>query len=147
MKVILKEDVKNLGAMGDIVNVTPGYARNFLLPKGLAADADVKNIKALEHERRIIEERRKKLRDKAQGLADQLSAVAVSLKAKAGEEGKLFGSITNKDIAEALAEKGYQVDRKKIVLEEPIKRIGTHQVEVKLGHDVTASVTVEVEAG
>ncbi|GAB4387290.1 MAG: 50S ribosomal protein L9 [Thermodesulfovibrionales bacterium] len=146
MKVILKEDVKNLGAMGDVVNVTPGYARNFLFPKGLAADADVKNIKALEHEKRVIEERRKKLVEKAQGLAGQLSSVTVGLKAKAGEEGKLFGSITSKDIAEALAEKGYEVDRRKIVLEEPIKRVGSHQVAVKLGHDVTATVTVEVEA-
>jgi large subunit ribosomal protein L9 len=145
MKVILKEDVKALGKMGDIVNVTPGYARNFLFPKGFAADADAKNIKALEHEKRVIAERAKKLKDQAQGLAGQLGALTISMRAKAGEEGKLFGSITNKDIAEALEAKGFEVDRKKIVLEEPIKRTGSHQVTVKLGHDVTASLTVEVE--
>jgi large subunit ribosomal protein L9 len=145
MKVILKEDVKSLGEMGAIVNVSPGYARNFLLPRGLAAEANVKNVKALEHEKRVIQEKAKKLREAAMSLSERIAAATVTLTAKAGEEEKLFGSITAKDIAEALAGQGIEVDRKRIVLDEPIKRLGAHEVTVKLGHEVTATLKVEVQ--
>jgi large subunit ribosomal protein L9 len=144
MKVILREDVKNLGAMGAVVNVTPGYARNYLLPRGLAAEANVKNVKALEHEKRVIEEKARKLKATAMSLSERIAASTVTLRAKAGEEDKLFGSVTAKDIAEALAEQGLEIDRKKIVLDEPIKRLGSHEVKIKLGHEVTAALRVEV---
>lgn len=145
MKVILKEDVKSLGEMGAIVNVAPGYARNFLLPRGLAAEANVRNVKALEHEKRVIQEKAKKLREAAMSLSERIAAATVTLTAKAGEEEKLFGSITAKDIAEALAGQGIEVDRKRIVLDEPIKRLGAHEVTVKLGHEVTATLKVQVQ--
>jgi large subunit ribosomal protein L9 len=144
MKVILKEDVKNLGAMGAVVNVTPGYARNYLLPRGLAAEANVKNVRALEHEKRVIQEKGRKLKEAALSLSERIAAASVTLRAKAGEEEKLFGSVTAKDIAEALAAQGIEMDRKKIALEEPIKRLGSYEVKVKLGHEVTAALRVEV---
>lgn len=146
MKVILKEDVLNLGDMGEIVNVSDGYARNYLIPKKLAAVADKKNVKELEHEKRIIERRAAKLRSDAQAQADKLSAVTLKVKAKAGEEDKLFGSVTAMDVAEALKAEGFDVDKKKILIDEPIKRLGTHTVTVKVARDVTATVNVEVEA-
>ncbi len=146
MKVILKEDVKSLGQMGQIVSVKDGYARNYLIPKGLAAVADTKNVKALEHQRGILERKAEKLRADAEGLAEKLSALSIKIKAKAGEEEKLFGSITAMDIAEAIKAQGIEVDRKKITLEEPIKRLGAHAVSVKVARDVTATVNVEVEA-
>ncbi len=146
MKVILKEDVQNLGAMGDVVKVKNGYARNFLIPKGAAAQASEKNIRAMEHEKRIIEERKKKLVSAAEQLAQKISAAELSFTKKAGEEGKLFGSITSMDIAEQLSEKGIEVDKKKISIAEPIKRLGEHSVEVSFGHGVSATVSVNVTA-
>lgn len=146
MKVILKEDVLNLGEMGEIVNVSDGYARNYLIPKKLAAVADKKNVKELEHEKRIIERRAAKLRSDAQAQADKLSALTLKVKAKAGEEDKLFGSVTAMDVAEALKAEGFDVDKKKILIDEPIKRLGTHTVTVRVARDVTATVNVEVEA-
>jgi large subunit ribosomal protein L9 len=146
MKVILKEDVGKLGFMGDIVNVADGYARNFLLPKGIAAVADTKNIKSLEHEKRVIERRAEKHRADAQTLAEKIAAVTLNLKAKAGEEEKLFGSVTAMDIAEALKAEGFEVDKKKIVIEEPIKRLGSHTASIKVAREVNATVNIEVEA-
>lgn len=145
MQVILKENLKNLGKIGDIVNVKDGYARNYLIPKGLAIDATAKNIRALEHAKRVVMEKAKKLVNTAQSLAEKISATEVTIKAKAGEEDKLFGSVTAIDVAEALKEKGLEVDRKKIVIEEPIKRLGIHTVYVKLHPEVTAQLTVKVE--
>jgi len=146
MEIILREEVVNLGNIGDIVKVAPGYARNFLLPKGKAVLADKKNIKAFEHEQRIAEARAKKAREAAMSAAEKLNSTTVEFKAKVGEEDKLFGSITSKDIAAALKEKGLEVDRRKIVIAEPIKKLGEHTVEVKLGLEVAASVKVVVEA-
>ena len=146
MKVILREEVSNLGDIGAIVNVAAGYARNFLLPKGVAVVADTKNIKALEHEKRIAEARAEKAKAAAMTEAEKLNATELEFKAKVGEEDKLFGSVTAMDIAAALKEKGLEVDRRKIVIAEPIKSLGEHTVEVKLGLDVTASVKVTVEA-
>jgi large subunit ribosomal protein L9 len=146
MKVILREEVKSLGAIGDIVSVKPGYARNCLIPKGYAVLADTKNVRAFEHEKRVSAEKARKALDAARGLAGEMEKVKLTLSAKAGEEEKLFGSITSMDIAAALAEAGFDVDRKKIVLEEPIRRLGTYSVDVKVAPEVSAAVSVEVVA-
>jgi len=146
MKVILKENVENLGRMGDVVNVTPGYARNFLIPKQFAVEANTKNIKALDHEKRIIQERAKKILADAQAFAERVSSMTVTIKEKAGEEEKLFGSVTTMDIADALKEQGVEIDRKKISLGEPIKRLGEYDVEVKVAPEVTASLKLHVVA-
>lgn len=146
MKVILREDVKSLGGAGSVVNVAAGYARNCLIPKSLAVEANTKNLKALEHEKKKIEERIKKIRNAAQGLAETLSRLTLTLSAKAGEEEKLFGSITTMDIAEALHKEGFDIDRKKIIFDEPIKRLGSYSVGIKIHPDVTPHVTVQVVA-
>lgn len=146
MKVILKEDVKNLGVAGSVVNVADGFARNFLIPRNLAVEASTKNIKALEQARKKIEDEVRKAKDRAQELSNKLSSLTIQIQAKAGEEGKLFGSITNADISEALKREGYDIDRKKIVLEEPIKRLGTYTVQVKVYQDIVATVNINVIA-
>jgi len=144
MKVILKEDVKSLGRMGEVVNVSDGYARNYLIPKGLAVDATTKNIKALEHEKKVIELRAQKLRNQAKAEAERLSSMMLTLRAKAGEEEKLFGSITTMDIADALKAEGIEIERKKIVLDEPIKRLGEYTVSVRLHPEETAQLKIQV---
>ena len=144
MRVILKSDVERLGRMGDLVDVKPGYARNFLLPKALAALATHKNVKMLEHEKRIIEAKIKKERLSAEEVAQQISALSISIPVKVGEEGKLFGSVASKDIAEAISAAGVAIDKRKVLLDKPIKAAGTFQVPVKIHHDVTTSVKVEV---
>ena len=146
MKVILRDDIESLGKMGDIVTVADGYARNFLFPKKLAVQADTKNMRAVEHERRVIQDRSKKLHAAAATIAERLATTKVTIRAKAGEEDKLFGSVTSMDIASKLKELGIEIDRKKIVIADPIKRLGSYSVEVKLGHEVTASLPVEVVA-
>jgi large subunit ribosomal protein L9 len=145
MKVILKEDVKDLGVMGSIVDVANGYGRNYLIPRNLAAEANTRNIQQMEHDKGIILAKAKKIKTAADELADKVSLIKVTIEAKAGEEDKLFGSVTTKDIAEAVAEQGYDVDKRKIQLEEPIKRLGEYEVSIKLHHDVVASVKVEVK--
>ncbi len=144
MKVILKEDVKHVGKMGQIVDVADGYARNYLIPKGLVTEASTKNIKFLEHEKRIIQEKSKKIRNSAQDLASRISSLIISIKAKAGEEGKLFGSITTMDVAEALQKEGVEIDKKKISLEEPIKRLGSYTVNIKIHPDVSAPLNIQI---
>jgi len=146
MKLILQEDVRNLGRMGDVVNVADGYARNFLIPRKLGVEANVKNVRAMEHEKKKIEEKSKRIRQDAKGLAERLSSTEITLSAKAGEEEKLFGSITSMDIAEALKKDGFDVDKKKILLDDPIKRLGTYSVGIKIHHDVTAKVQIKVIA-
>jgi len=146
MKVILKEDVRNIGTMGQIVDVADGYARNFLVPKGLAVDANVKNIRALEHAKKTIQEKAKKIRGQAQDLSDKIANMTIVIKAKSGEEGKLFGSVTSMDIAEQLKNEGIDIDKKKIVIEEPIKRLGSHSISIKLHSDVATQVTLQVIA-
>ncbi len=144
MKVILKEDVKNLGMMGEIVNVKDGYARNYLIPKGLAIEANPRNIKQLEHHKRMIELKVKKLKNAAQSIAEKLSQKPVIIKAKAGEEDKLFGSVTSLDIEKALKEMGFDIDKKRIQLSEPIKRLGEYNVKVKIHPEITADVNLHV---
>jgi len=144
MKVILREDVKDLGHIGEVLTVKDGYARNFLLPRGLASEANLKNVKALEHEKRKIQETVRKAKSGAEELSSKISALTITIKAKAGEEDKLFGSVTVMDIAEALKQEGLDIDRKKIVLEEPIKRLGNYTVSVKVHPEVAAQFTVQV---
>ncbi len=144
MKVILKDDVKGLGHMGEVVNTSDGYARNYLLPKNLAAEASTKNIKELEHTKKIIMEKAAKIRDASRASAEKLAALTLVIKAKVGEEEKLFGSVTSMDIAEALAVQGFEVDKKKIHIDEPIKRIGEYVVHVKIHAEVSAPVKVHV---
>lgn len=146
MNVILCEDVDNLGAMGDQVKVKPGYARNFLLPRHLAVVADSASAQQIEHELRIIKKREDKLRVELEGVAKTLADVRVEFTAKAGAEGKLFGSITTLHIAQQLKELGYEVTRKKIKLAEPIKTAGDHVVTAALGAGVEATIKVVVTA-
>jgi large subunit ribosomal protein L9 len=146
MKVILKDDIQGLGKAGQIINVKDGYARNFLLPRGLALVADEKNMKLLEYQKKKIEEEAKKKRQDAESIAQRLSEIQITLSAKAGEDQKLFGSITAKDIAEALQTNGFSVDKKQIVINEPIKRVGEYEVEIKLLGNVTAKLKLSVVA-
>jgi large subunit ribosomal protein L9 len=145
MEVILREDVQNLGTVGDIVKVKPGFARNYLLPRGLAVVADRRNVHVLAHQKRIVADKRERDRRHAETAAQKLSSLRVTIKARAGEEGKLFGSVTNIDIEKALAEQGVTVERRRIRLDEPIKSIGEHLIPVHLGVGVDAQVTVVVE--
>jgi len=144
MEVILKEDVPKLGSIGDVVKVKPGYARNFLLPRGLAVVADPRNLGALEHEKRVAGEKREREQRKAETTAKQISSVSLRITAKAGEEGKLFGSITNQDIEKALADKGVTVDRRRIRLDEPIKQLGEYTIDIQLPLGVEAKVPLAV---
>ena len=144
MKVILKEDVKSIGSMGQTVDVSDGFARNYLVPRGLAVEANVKNIKSLEHEKKVIQEKARKVKNSVQDLADRLANITVVIKTKAGEEGKLFGSVTTMDIAEQLKNQGIEIDKKKISLDEPIKRLGTYAVNLKLHSEITAQVNMQV---
>src|SRR4030042_3205326 len=143
MKVVLKDDVKNLGKMGQIVDVADGYARNYLVPRGLALEANTKNIKSLEHEKRIILEKAKKIRNSAQDMSNKVSGINLVIKAKAGEEGKLFGSVTTMDIAELLKNEGIEIDKKKISLDEPIKRLGSYAVNVKIHSEISTQVNIQ----
>ena len=146
MELILREDVPHLGHIGDIVKVKPGYARNYLLPRGLAVEADKRNVKRLEHERRVVGEKRERVVKAAQSEAEKsFRAVRVTVTARAGEEGKLFGSVTNMDLEKALADRGVSVERRRIKLVEPIKTLGEHKVSVHLGAGVNAEITVIVE--
>ncbi len=144
MKVILKEDIKKIGKMGQIVDVADGFARNYLVPKGLAVEANTKNIRSIEHEKKIVHEKARKLKDSAQDLSSKISAMTITIKAKAGEEGKLFGSVTTMDIAEALHNEGIEIDKKRISLEEPIKRLGSYPVNIKLHSDVSLQLNIQV---
>ena len=144
MEVILKEDIANLGKMGEVVRVRDGYARNYLLPRGLVLEANKKNLKGFEHQKRVIAAQRERVVKQAQGLSEKLAAVSLAIPVKTGEEGKLFGSVTNIDIEKALRAKGFDIERRKIHLEEPIKSLGDYEVPVRLAADVTATVKVSV---
>ncbi len=146
MKLILKENLENLGQIGDIVKVAPGYARNYLLPKGLAIEATEKNAKALEHAKRQLAYKKNKALEAAKLLVAKLEALSINLSHQAGEEGKLFGSVTNMEIAAFLKANGLEIDRKKIVLAEPIKQLGDYSVPVKIHPEVSATLKVTVSA-
>ncbi|HTL04580.1 MAG TPA: 50S ribosomal protein L9 [Gemmatimonadales bacterium] len=144
IEVILREDVQSLGKAGALVRVKPGYARNFLLPRGLAYEATEGNKKRIAAETKARESRATEERAKAQGTADQLAGVAVTIAAKAGEGDRLFGSVTAQDIADALERAGHPVDKRKIELSHPIKQLGEHSVPVRLHSEVQAAVRVTV---
>ena len=144
MEVILREDVSNLGTRGQVVKVAAGYARNFLIPKKLAVTATESNKKIVEQERQAHLRKEAKLQGEAQDLAKLVNGVSVTISQKAGENDQLFGSVTSKDVADALAAKGFTIDRRKIQLDEPIKQLGEFKLPVRLHKDVTAEVTVVV---
>jgi len=144
MEVILREDIDNLGSRGEVVKVAPGYARNFLLPKRLAVAATESNRKIVEQERQAHLRKEAKLKGEAEDLAKMMTGVAVTIRQKAGENDQLFGSVTAKDIADALAAKNYNIDRRKVHLDEPIKQLGEFKVPVRLHKEVTTEVTVTV---
>ena len=146
MKVILNENIETLGHIGDIVKVAPGYARNYLLPKKLAIVATDKNAKALEHTKRQMAYKKNKALESAKILGAKLEALSIVLSHKAGEEGKLFGAVTNMDIAVFLKANGFDIDRKSIVLADAIKHTGEFSATLKIHPEVTATLKITVAA-
>jgi large subunit ribosomal protein L9 len=146
VQVILSEEVTNLGRPGDVVKVKAGYARNFLLPRKLAVEANPKNLREFEHAKSVALLKREALKQKAAGLKARIEALTLGINARAGEEGKLFGSVTNIDIERALRDQGVEVDRRRITLAEPIKQLGDFTVTVKLESEVEARLKVNVTA-
>ena len=144
MKVVLQRDFEGLGRIGDVVRVADGYGFNFLIPRGVAVLADEGNVRHLAHQKRLAEQKRRQMLKDAQAQADRLNGMAISLRRKAGEEDRLFGSVTNRDIADALAAEGVEVDRRTIVLDEPIKTIGVFTVPVRVHAEVEARLKVYV---
>jgi len=144
MEVILREHVDNLGRRGEIVKVADGYARNFLLPRKLALPATAGNKKHVERERKIMEAREAEEKGQAEGIAARLKAVEISIARRTGETDQLYGSVTSSDIADFLKSKGFEIDRRKLILPEPIKTIGEHNVPLKLHREVTVPLVVKV---
>jgi large subunit ribosomal protein L9 len=145
MEIILQEDIEKLGTRGQVVTVKEGYARNYLLPQKLAIPANASNMKRLEKMRAAFAKKEATERESAQQQAAQLASVALKLSRKAGENDQLFGSVTTADIAEALKAQGYEIDKRKIQLNDPIKLVGEYPITLKLYRDVTATVTLTVE--
>lgn len=146
MKLILREDVENLGKGGELVDVKPGYGRNYLLPRGLAVQANSKNVREMEHQKSVAQAKAAKLRASAEAVAKRLADTAITLKRKVGEQDKLYGSVTALDLVEALAARGLQIDRRTIDLSEPLKTLGDFEVPVKLHSEVVGKVKVKIEA-
>ena len=144
MEVILTQDFDELGLEGDVVNVAKGYGRNYLIPQGIAIEATPQNRKAMELKSKKIEVRRLKVKADAETLKERMESLVVSLSQKAGEEGKLYGSVTSMDIASALENQGISIDKRKIVLEKPIKTLGEFDIPVKIYPEVTANLKVTV---
>ena len=144
MDIILTENVKGLGTIGEVVKVKPGYGRNYLVPQGLAVEANDRNINEMEHHKRQLSHKAEKLSKEAADVKARIEAIECSFVHKASEEGKLFGSVTSMEIAEALAAKGVEIDRRKIILDQPIKDLGEHEVEIKLNAGANAIVKVNV---
>jgi large subunit ribosomal protein L9 len=144
MEVILKEDIVNLGKIGEVVRVRDGYARNYLLPRGLVLMANKKNLKTFDHQKKLVADQKQKTMRQAQSAADQLTGISLVIPMKVGEEGRLFGSVTNIQIEKALKAKGLNVDRRKIHLDEPIKTAGDYQVPVRLAADLTVPLKLSV---
>ena len=143
-KVLLREDVDDLGARGEIVRVRAGYARNYLLPRNLAVEASAGNVKGIEAERAALLKKEAKERATAEAQSQQMGALELEFKRKAGEQGHLYGSVTSMDLAEALKERGYEIDRHRIHLREPLKRLGEYNVPVRLHREVTIDLKVRV---
>lgn len=144
MQIILTEEVRGVGRAGEIVNVKDGYGRNYLIPKKLALPATSTNLKALEHEKKVIADRQNKLKREAEKVAKEIEALSCSIPCQVGEEGKLFGSVTSIDVEKFLKGKGVEVERRNILLEEPIKALGDYTISVKLHQDVKANLKVSV---
>lgn len=146
MQVILRDELPNLGTTGDVVKVKAGYARNYLLPRGLAIEASVRNLHELEHQKRVIADKRLREQKSAAAVADKISNVKLVFQVRAGDDGKLFGSVTNQDIHRQLEERGFSIERRRILLDDPIKSLGSHDVVIHLGPDTKATVKVDVSA-
>jgi len=144
MKVILQKDVKNVGKVGEVVSVAAGFARNYLLPRNLAAIAEEKSVKAWAHLKQIAERKKKKAHAERKELLQKISAVTLLFKVASSDKEKIFGSITAHDISVALEEKGFSVDRRDIKME-PLRHLGQHKVEIHMGEDLSAEVTVAIE--
>jgi len=144
MEVILKEDIVNLGKIGEVVRVRDGYARNYLLPRGLVLMANKKNLKTFDHQKKLVADQKQKTMRQAQSAADQLTGISLVIPMKVGEEGRLFGSVTNIQIEKALKAKGLNVDRRKIHLDEPIKTAGDYEVPVRLAADLKVPLKLSV---
>ena len=145
MKVILLQDFESLGLEGDIVDVARGYARNYLIPKGIAIESSDANLKALEMNKEKIMARHLKDKEAAEGARERISQITVNLRRKAGEEDKLYGSVTSRDVAEELEKEGVAVDRRKIILDESIRTLGEFEVSIKLHQEVIAKIKLVVE--
>ena len=144
MEVILNQTIDNLGFEGDIVNVKPGYARNYLLPKKMAMPVNKQNLARLQQQKEAIEARLEKQKQEAEALSAKLTGVTVEIARRVGEEDRLFGSVTSADIAAKLDEMGIELDRKSIALNDPIKSLGDTKVVIKVGHQLTTNITVQV---
>jgi large subunit ribosomal protein L9 len=144
MRIILREEVHNLGKGGDVVSVKPGYGRNFLIPQGLAVLATERNVRLVEHHKKVIAARNAKLQKDAQAVADKLASLNVRIERQTGEGGKLYGSISTRDIEDAVRALGVTIDRKKLVIENPIKSTGEYTVDLKLGQSVVAKIKLTV---
>lgn len=145
MKVILQKDVKNLGRTGDLVNVSTGYARNFLFPRQLALGATEERVKEFEHLKKMADAKKKKAHGERKALLQKITGKTLTFKAQAGDTDKLFGSITNKDISDRLSADGFEVDKRDIHIEEPIRMLGQHKATLKLGEDLSGEITISVE--
>jgi large subunit ribosomal protein L9 len=146
VQVILSEDLPNLGRPGDVVRVRAGYARNYLLPRKLAVEANSRNLRAFEHQKRLAMVKREALRAQAMNEKEKIEALHLTLSAHAGEEGKLFGSVTNLDLERALHQQGFAIDRRRILLADPIKQLGDYSVTVRLQPEVDANLKFSVTA-
>ncbi len=146
MNIILTENVEGLGTIGDLVNVKPGYARNFLIPKGMALEANTRNVKELEHQKRQMERKMQRVMQAVEVLKSRIEGTKIEVTHRASEEGKLFGSVTSMEIEEKLVAAGIEIDRRKIQLPEPIKTLGKHEVPIKLDAGIIATVEVNVVA-
>ncbi|MCU0573133.1 MAG: 50S ribosomal protein L9 [Syntrophobacteraceae bacterium] len=145
MKVILTENIPDLGEIGQVINVAPGYARNYLLPKGIVLEATGKNVRELEHRKRVLAQKREKVRKEMMSLAEKLNQVSIVMRRKVAEEDKLYGSVSASDIAAALAEKGFDIQRKDLLLEQPIKQIGEFTVPVRVHAQIAANIRLVVQ--
>jgi large subunit ribosomal protein L9 len=144
MEVILKEDIANVGKIGEVVRVRDGYARNYLLPRGLVLLANKKNLKTFEHQKKLIADQKQKITREAKSVGEAVTAVSLIIRMRVGEDGKLFGSVTNIQIEKALKAQGLTVDRRKIQLEEPIKAAGDYEVPIRMTADLTVPLKISV---
>ena len=144
MKVILQKDIPNLGDAGDIKEVSPGYARNYLLPRKLVIEANESSRRAIDHQKKLVKIKKEKRKKESEKLAGNITGIEVQIAVQVGEEGKIFGSVTAMDIAKKLKEKGYEIDKRKIVIENPIKQEGEYTVKIKLDEGQAPTIKVIV---